>query len=95
MMKMLSDARICADVPTADLKRARRFYEETLGLKAGRSDDERGVYYQAGDGMLNLYVRPHATAEYTVATFWSRASIKSCPACAAGELSSRNTTRRT
>jgi catechol 2,3-dioxygenase-like lactoylglutathione lyase family enzyme len=66
---LLGNARICADVPTANLERARRFYEETLGLKVARSD-ERGVFYQAGSGtMLNLFERPHTPSDQAVATF--------------------------
>lgn len=67
---MLANARICATVPTADLNRARRFYEGTLGLEVAKADERRGVYYRAGGGtMLNLYERPGATAEHSVATF--------------------------
>ncbi len=67
---MLESARICADVPTADLERARQFYEGALGLKVMKADAQRGVYYQAGGGtMLNLYARPHDQAEFSVATF--------------------------
>lgn len=67
---MLANALVCANVPTTDLQRARRFYGETRGLKAARADAERGVYFQAGGGtMLNLYERPHSTAEHSVATF--------------------------
>lgn len=67
---MLADALVCANVPTTDLQRAKRFYGETLGLREAESDEERGVYYQAGGGtMLNLYERPHATADHAVATF--------------------------
>lgn len=67
---MLEQARICADVPTSDLRRAGKFYEGTLGLKVARADDERGVYFEAGGGtMLNLYEREHSAIEYTVATF--------------------------
>lgn len=67
---MLEHARICADVPTSDLRRARGFYEGTLGLTVARAGDERGVYFKASGGtMLNLYVREHSAVEYTVATF--------------------------
>jgi catechol 2,3-dioxygenase-like lactoylglutathione lyase family enzyme len=67
---MLANARICADVSTPDLERARCFYEKTLGLKPARSDPERGVYFEAGAGtLLNLYERPHSASEQTVATF--------------------------
>jgi catechol 2,3-dioxygenase-like lactoylglutathione lyase family enzyme len=66
---LLTNALVCANIPTNDIQRAQRFYEETLGLKAAISD-ERGVYYKVGNGtMLNLYERPHTTADQAVATF--------------------------
>jgi catechol 2,3-dioxygenase-like lactoylglutathione lyase family enzyme len=66
----LANALICATVPTKNLRRAKRFYEETLGLRAAISDERRGVYFVAGSGtMLNLYERQHSTAESSVATF--------------------------
>lgn len=68
--RLLADASICASVPTANLKRTTRFHEETLGLKAAKSDEELGVYFESRGGtLLNLYERPHATTEQTVATF--------------------------
>jgi catechol 2,3-dioxygenase-like lactoylglutathione lyase family enzyme len=67
---MLGDARICADVATRDLRRARAFYEGALGLKPLMVDQERGVYYRAGAGtMLNLYERGLEPAARTAATF--------------------------
>lgn len=67
---MLSAARICADVATSDLGRARRFYEDVLGLAPERADPGRGVYYRADGGtMLNLYERPHSPSPQAVATF--------------------------
>lgn len=67
---MLSAARICADVATRDLHRARAFYEGVLGLAVAYEDTDRGVYFRAGGGtMLNLYERDHQPAEQTAATF--------------------------
>lgn len=67
---LLGNARICADVPTRSLDRARRFYEEILGLTLARAPDERGVYYRAGGGtMLNLYEREYELSKQSVATF--------------------------
>lgn len=68
---MLTNALVCATVPTTDLQRARRFYGETLGLEETRPPEgEHGVYYRAGRGtMLTVYERPGAAAEHTVATF--------------------------
>lgn len=58
-----------ADVPTGNFKRARHFYDETLGLKVARSD-ECGVFYQAGGGtMRSLFERPHTPSDQAVATF--------------------------
>ena len=67
---MLTDAKICAEVATTDLARARSFFEETLGPKPARAPDERGVYYRAGGRtMLNLYEREHWPSDQTAATF--------------------------
>lgn len=67
---MLTDSRICADIATTDLKRARRFYEQLLELTIEYEDPGRGVYYRAGHGtMLNLYEREHQPSEQTAATF--------------------------
>jgi catechol 2,3-dioxygenase-like lactoylglutathione lyase family enzyme len=67
---LLTNALICATVATKNLRRAKRFYEETLGLKAAISDERRGVYFVAGSGtMLNLYEQEHSTPESSVATF--------------------------
>jgi catechol 2,3-dioxygenase-like lactoylglutathione lyase family enzyme len=67
---LLRNALICATVSTRNLQRAKRFYEETLGLKATLSDERRGVYFVAGSGtMLNLYEREHSTPEGSAATF--------------------------
>jgi catechol 2,3-dioxygenase-like lactoylglutathione lyase family enzyme len=61
---LLTNALIRATVATKNLRRAKRFYEETPGLKAAISDERRGLYFVAGSGtMLNLYERQHSTPE--------------------------------
>jgi predicted enzyme related to lactoylglutathione lyase len=52
---MLSDAKITPTIPASDMERAKKFYSETLGLKArGEMDD--GVMYDCGGGTgLILY----------------------------------------
>jgi catechol 2,3-dioxygenase-like lactoylglutathione lyase family enzyme len=69
---MLSNALVCATLPTTDLERARRFYGETLGLAEADFGVEGGVFYKAGGGgMFRVYERPpgHAPAQHTVAVF--------------------------
>jgi len=46
---MLSDARIDAALPASDLERARRFYEEKLGLTPA-SEFEGGLVYEGAEG---------------------------------------------
>ena len=45
---MLADSRVSAVLPVADLERARKFYEEKLGLQAG--DAPGGVMFECGHG---------------------------------------------
>jgi catechol 2,3-dioxygenase-like lactoylglutathione lyase family enzyme len=53
---MLSQYTPVATVPTADLGRAREFYEQTMGLSAFLEDHERGVVmYVCGEGHLLVY----------------------------------------
>ena len=53
---MLSDARSHAALPASDLARARRFYEEVLGLVPARVAPG-GVFYAAGEG-TQVFVFP-------------------------------------
>lgn len=52
---MLRNAAIAPFVPVADLARARRFYEETLGL-VPRQEFGSGVIYDCGDTSLFFMV---------------------------------------
>ncbi len=53
---MLSSFTPIATVPTADLARARAFYEQTLGLSGEAQDPaEAGVLYKCGSSAFLLY----------------------------------------
>ena len=64
---MLADSRVSAVLPVADLERARKFYEEKLGLQA--SDAPGGVMFECGHGSkLVLYQRDSpAKVDHTAA----------------------------
>jgi catechol 2,3-dioxygenase-like lactoylglutathione lyase family enzyme len=67
---MLKTALACATVPTTDLERSARFYEETLGLTGSRLALDGGLYYEGGGGtMLHIYETKAATPGHTVAVF--------------------------
>jgi catechol 2,3-dioxygenase-like lactoylglutathione lyase family enzyme len=66
---MLTETPFYADIPTADLERARRFYEGTLGLTQHR-DLGPEVVYRAGSSYLAVYTTEAAgSARHTLGSF--------------------------
>jgi len=58
---MLKDKSSTAIVPTKDIKRARKFYEDTLGLEV--ASDEMGgdvLEFKTGDTSLTVYTSDYA-----------------------------------
>jgi catechol 2,3-dioxygenase-like lactoylglutathione lyase family enzyme len=67
---MFSDLTPIATLPASDLARARKFYEETLGLKPEREEEPGGVFYRCGGGQIFLYESTFAgTNKATAVTF--------------------------
>ncbi|MCU0284031.1 MAG: VOC family protein [Candidatus Nanopelagicales bacterium] len=67
---MLSTYTPIATVPTADLGRARTFYEQTLGLAGAGQDVAEGVRYTCGASGFLLYQSQYAgTNQATTMTF--------------------------
>jgi catechol 2,3-dioxygenase-like lactoylglutathione lyase family enzyme len=71
---MLSDHPVHATVATGDLAQARKFYEETLGLKVepGQESEEEGggLMFRSGSTQLLVYESQFAgKGEQTVATW--------------------------
>jgi catechol 2,3-dioxygenase-like lactoylglutathione lyase family enzyme len=66
---MLTTSPVTVTMPAVDLARARKFYTETLGLKALEAFD--GILWlEAGNGtQIVLYPREATQAEHTAATF--------------------------
>jgi len=67
---MLSNPKVHPTLPVVNLERAKRFYEEKLGLKVVLEDPSPGALLQAGDGSsLYIYQRAPTKADHTVAGF--------------------------
>jgi catechol 2,3-dioxygenase-like lactoylglutathione lyase family enzyme len=68
---MLKDARIVPYIPVANVARARRFYEEKIGLVA-KEEYAGGVIYECGDGSW-VFMYPSAGAGTSRAStaFWA------------------------
>jgi catechol-2,3-dioxygenase len=65
---MLGNSPVAAIVPAVDLMRAKKFYQQTLGLEIER-EDQTGVTFRCG-GCSQLIVYPRSTptkAEHTAA----------------------------
>jgi len=68
---MLSTAPLTTVLPVKDMDRARRFYEQALGLKpAGFGADGNFIFACSGNSSIALIVKPEGTkAEYTAISF--------------------------
>lgn len=71
---MLANSRVEAMLPTVDLARARRFYQEKLGLQP--TDIADGLRFECGEGTaLGLYERSTPTKADHTAAAWQVADI--------------------
>ena len=66
---MLSAATIHAYIPVSNLARARKFYEEKLGLKP-KGDYAGGVIYECGGATAFMYPTPNAGTSKASQAFW-------------------------
>jgi catechol 2,3-dioxygenase-like lactoylglutathione lyase family enzyme len=67
----LSTAPAATTLPAEDLRRARSYYEDKLGLETERRDDmPESLFVHAGNGtLIVLYERARTTADNTALTF--------------------------
>ena len=72
---MLSTAPLRAYIPVSNLQRARKFYEETLGLKPGEQYGG-GVIYKCGETEAFLYQTPNAGTSKASQAFWQVADVE-------------------
>jgi len=67
---MLPTAQVTAMLPVKDLSRARRFYEQQLGLEPGSAKADGKFVYRCGGTEIALFPRPGGTkAEHTALSF--------------------------
>jgi len=65
---MLSQSEVHANVPAKDLKRARAFYTETLGLKPSAEDDFTITFPTPSGSSFQVYETSYAgTGKHTIA----------------------------
>jgi predicted enzyme related to lactoylglutathione lyase len=72
---MLNDATIHAYIPVLDVPRARKFYEEKLGLKP-KEEYAGGVIYEGGGASAFMYPTPNAGSSKASQLFWEVKDIE-------------------
>jgi len=72
---MLGTAPIRAYIPASNLQRARKFYEQTLGLEPGEQYGG-GVIYRCGGTEAFLYQTPNAGTSKASQAFWQVADVE-------------------
>ncbi len=68
---MLGDKSVVAVLAVKDMAEARKFYEETLGLKVDMETPDGGVAYKSGDGKLFIYQSGFAGTNQATAAAWN------------------------
>jgi predicted enzyme related to lactoylglutathione lyase len=62
---------LSATIPVVDIERAKKFYQETLGLRLVREDPSPGAYFDTEEDGSHLYIyqRAPSKADHTLAGF--------------------------
>jgi catechol 2,3-dioxygenase-like lactoylglutathione lyase family enzyme len=68
---MLGDIDAMATIAVKDLKRARKFYEETLGLKPVDTQEDQVIGYKTGKSTILVYVSSYAGTNKATAVTWA------------------------
>jgi catechol 2,3-dioxygenase-like lactoylglutathione lyase family enzyme len=68
---MLADANVQATIAVKDLKTAKKFYGDTLGLKPEGNGDEEVQVYRAGNSRVVVYRSQFAGTNKATAATWN------------------------
>lgn len=68
---MLAGKEAIATVPVKDISRAKRFYEETLGLRLTQNQESEALTYESGGSKLLVYRSQYAGSNQATAATWT------------------------
>jgi catechol 2,3-dioxygenase-like lactoylglutathione lyase family enzyme len=68
---MLRDANATANLAVKNLGNARKFYENTLGLKQVDAEGDELVVYRSGNTVINVYRSDYAGTNQATAVTWA------------------------
>jgi catechol 2,3-dioxygenase-like lactoylglutathione lyase family enzyme len=67
---MLGGKNAAATIAVSDLKAAKKFYENTLGLKLADSEGEEALVYKSGGSQILVYRSQYAGSNQATAATW-------------------------
>ncbi|MGA8105081.1 MAG: VOC family protein [Nitrososphaeraceae archaeon] len=67
---MLGDKDAAANIAVKNLERARRFYEDTLGLTQIGSEGQEVIIFKSGNSVINVYKSQYAGTNKATAVTW-------------------------
>ena len=67
---MLGDKDAAANIAVKNLERARKFYEDTLGLTQIGSEDQEVIIFKSGNTLINVYQSQYAGTNKATAVTW-------------------------
>lgn len=67
---MLGDKDAAANIAVKNLERARKFYEDTLGLPQIGSEGQEVIIFKSGNTLINVYQSQYAGTNKATAVTW-------------------------
>jgi catechol 2,3-dioxygenase-like lactoylglutathione lyase family enzyme len=67
---MLGDKDAAANIAVKNLERARKFYEDTLGLTQIGSEGQEVIIFKSGNSVINVYKSQYAGTNKATAVTW-------------------------
>jgi catechol 2,3-dioxygenase-like lactoylglutathione lyase family enzyme len=69
--KMLNDAKAVATIAVKNLETARKFYQDTLGLKQVGAEGEEVIVFKSGNSTIKVYRSRYAGTNKATAVTWT------------------------
>jgi catechol 2,3-dioxygenase-like lactoylglutathione lyase family enzyme len=71
MIKLLGDKDAAANIAVKNLETAKKFYEDTLGLKEIWKHDQEVIVFKSGNSTVNVYRSQYAGTNQATAMTWN------------------------
>jgi catechol 2,3-dioxygenase-like lactoylglutathione lyase family enzyme len=74
---MLGDKNAVANLAVRNLDTARKFYEDTIGLKPVGGEGDELIVFRSGNSMINVYRSDYAGTNKATAVTWTVGDVES------------------